>query len=497
MLTGYTGFDCGTPICVQAARFLLNVNATTTLVTALRGHGSNNSLGCDGYRCPQYDVPLVVNDGGSFQSGCSAGNPLGNPRSSLTRAQQLDNLRAFNDALNVNRTSDNFLCGVLVWQQGDFGARTTRVNYVNVTKQLVAGRQGFRESEYKFLWGTTSPGEGVFECHHRGSCVAPDTCSCGDGWTGIDCNVPLCRFQRADGSVARGCQHDGVCVNKDTCRCAQVPSTLYTRFPSAPPGDTGFIGQDCGVPVCIQGVFDPLCNVSGTNSTADGCYRCKNGGVCVAPDVCVCADGWTGFDCSEPICALPAATVTPEVRTQLFTVDDRKVREFLADPCGENGGRWRKEAVNGALVGQGNCTRPRKCTCLCRQKYDPDACEATGDFCEKPWQDPFDRTIPPGFVYGSRHCVDGFQGLEDDDGDFISCHLQIYVPSTFRRYTVSMVAVLSVAGALAIVAWYYIRKRVRRALLLAKAERRRSRKSSEGQNIIRPKPGAFSHAKRD
>lgn len=498
MLTGYTGYDCGTPICVQAETFVLNVDSATTRVTALRGHGKSNSLACTGYRCPQYDQLLVANDGKSFQSGCSVGNPLVHSSSSLSRVQQLENFRAYNDVLNVNRTSDGFLCGVLAWEQGSYGERSTRINYVNVTKTLVAGRASYKQDEYDHHWGVMSPGEGVFMCYHRGTCVAPDSCSCGDGWTGIDCNVPLCRFLRADGSVAHGCQHGGVCVDKDTCKCALVNSTLHDRLPTAPPGLTGYTGQECAVPVCIQGIYDPLCNVSGSHSTADGCYRCKNGGVCVAPDVCQCAKGWQGFDCSEPVCELPASTMTAEVRAQLFTVDESKVQAFLDDPCGENGGRWGKELVNGARIGQGNCTLPHKCTCLCRKKYDPAICDASGEFCEKPWHDPFNREIPAGFVYGTDLCADGFTGLLDADGNHMSCHLQIYVPSAFRRYTVSFVAVLSVASVLALVAYYYIRKRVRRALLLAKAERRRSRKNSASNaNAIRPQPGAFSHAKRE
>ncbi|CAM9619055.1 unnamed protein product, partial [Ectocarpus sp. 12 AP-2014] len=32
---------------------------------------------------------------------------------------------------------------------------------------------------------------------------------------------------------------------------------------------------------------------------------CFNNGTCVAPDVCECAEGWTGYDCSEPECPTP------------------------------------------------------------------------------------------------------------------------------------------------------------------------------------------------
>ncbi|KAG2953112.1 hypothetical protein PC117_g2261 [Phytophthora cactorum] len=502
----------------MAKRFVLNVaSRSSSNFRALRGNydSATAARNCDTYRCPQYDVELVANDGRSFQTGCSVGDPEPNPKRSaaFTSAQQIQNLLDYRDDLNVARVSDEFLCGNIVWHQGDIESnngtnRVTRTNYVNVTKV----------DDVTWEYGISTPGEGVYECFNSGACVAPDECACGDGWTGIDCNTPLCRFQKADkyAGVASGCRNGGVCVSKDQCRCITVKSSLHEHFSTAPTGITGYFGSDCALPICIQGLFDPICNASvvandlnltsgnitgidvmasSIVSSGDGCYRCKNGGLCIAPDVCSCAEGWTGFDCSTPICELPKAVVA-SVRSTLFTVDELKVETFRTDPCGTKGGRWGKEIVNGAMVGQGNCSLPMKCTCLCRKRYDKKLCASTGELCEKPWQDPFHRSIPPGFVYGTRDCVDGFQGIEDANGNFQTCHLQIYVPSAWRRYTVSFVAILSVLGMIILVAWYYIRKRVRRALLLAKAERRRSRKNSE-ENLNKPKLGAFTHAKND
>lgn len=31
-------------------------------------------------------------------------------------------------------------------------------------------------------------------------------------------------------------------------------------------------------------------------------FRCENSGLCVGPDQCECAQGWTGIDCAQPIC---------------------------------------------------------------------------------------------------------------------------------------------------------------------------------------------------
>ena len=38
------------------------------------------------------------------------------------------------------------------------------------------------------------------------------------------------------------------------------------------------------------------------HTVSQGVYVCANGGNCSAPDVCVCADGWIGFDCRIPVC---------------------------------------------------------------------------------------------------------------------------------------------------------------------------------------------------
>jgi hypothetical protein len=42
-------------------------------------------------------------------------------------------------------------------------------------------------------------------------------------------------------------------------------------------------------------------NVKWVNIT-QGNYVCANEGKCVAPDLCACTSGWSGFDCRTPIC---------------------------------------------------------------------------------------------------------------------------------------------------------------------------------------------------
>jgi len=171
-------------------------------------------------------------------------------------------------------------------------------------------------------------------CFNGGQCVAPDTCLCPPGWEGHDCSLPVCSQSASEITVStttstrwggdqflpptlvrindtntgaddgtspppalpgdkfvqfRQCPNGGNCTHPDTCTC-----------------EKGWAGSDCSIPICAQ--------------------ECFNGGFCSAPDTCTCVTragafednrgqpyfrksdgnpqetGWTGFDCSVPIC---------------------------------------------------------------------------------------------------------------------------------------------------------------------------------------------------
>jgi hypothetical protein len=120
-------------------------------------------------------------------------------------------------------------------------------------------------------------------CYNNGTCVAPNQCQCAPGWAGKDCGIPVC---------TQTCKNNGNCTLPNLCTC-----------------EKGWSGHDCSYALCAQ--------------------ECNNGGKCVAPDVCECKvtpnlwvdgrlgggrplfrdengdpqmTGWTGFDCSTPIC---------------------------------------------------------------------------------------------------------------------------------------------------------------------------------------------------
>lgn len=501
-MTGYTGYDCSTPICVQAERFRLNANISSAEVVPLGGHGKDGNLACNEARCPEYDKIVTQNDGRSFQSGCGwdtletgccFGGDSGGyscfrceellisshnatcAEGALTESRfdnsnrvpwffkNLGEVRQCGPFLNpdvinasktgniMSATSNMFLCKVKLWEQGDYiddaglgaepglGAdfglkpgRHIRINYNNYQRS--------KDNPSTWVTGPEIQGEGIFECWNQGSCIGPDQCSCKDGYGGFDCATPLCRHEQVTGEVV-GCQNGGICISKDECQCIQQVSILWKVHKEAERGLTGWTGTDCSMPMCMQGYYDPDCNVS-TAPGREGCYRCANGGICISPDMCQCAEGWTGYDCRTPVCT---AEATPLIRKQLMTHDEGKIRIFEEDPCGLVGiNTLRAEGPRGV------CSKPNQCTCKCLGSYDFDLCRKIGGkYCQTPWQDPLFRSrkvLAPNERFGTRNCYSGYEGIVDGNDLFSSCHMKIYEPSFYERHTRGVQALASIGG---------------------------------------------------
>ncbi|KAH8078539.1 calcium ion binding protein [Aureococcus anophagefferens] len=147
-----------------------------------------------------------------------------------------------------------------------------------------------------------------------GGCVAPDTCQCGPHWHGHDCSLPVC--------------HQGFFAPfLDAEAPRRPPPDRPLHWPSYRPCFSALVqrgrGFDCAqlrrpappsrCPAAARsarpraGATGPdRCDIFGRRvlrvNVTQGVYACANGGNCTAPDVCRCAEGWSGFDCRTPIC---------------------------------------------------------------------------------------------------------------------------------------------------------------------------------------------------
>jgi hypothetical protein len=592
------------PICVQAERFIQytdpNAPNTEIYVTELGGHGFDGTLSCDSVRCPTYDKMVTSSSGESFMTGCGwdplqtgCCRPFGNGYNCRECGAKVskennftcvgaDMLGGIDGAYGVpeeyyeledmpdgfyepdeqtirlcgrtahqytysvertlrpawpgstagedaTSTSSLFMCGIHEWEQGDYiddaglvgdaatgtgveygenGAlpgfqrgRHIRVNYANLTRiyEDILNADGAvvgTKATEDFQYGTLVTGEGFFECYNRGSCLGPDVCSCKDGYGGIDCNIPLCRHLQPTGRVT-ACENLGVCAGKDDCECVRRPSLLWEEHEQTNRGMTGWTGTDCSMPICVQGFFDPFCTDLPQAPGGEGCYRCANSGNCTAPDQCQCAEGWTGFDCRTPVCEVIA---NPLIRKQLKTVDEEKVHSFESDPC-QMLGLYDPEFYDGADYARGNCTLPNQCTCFCKWQFNPHTCHLSGGSgrsgisnpCNGPWQDPLvdlRNVLGPNFMFGTRDCRDGYEGSVDRMDRYTSCHLTIFKPTWMERYSIEVGSILCAVIFIGVSSYSYVKRSLKKRYMRIKIERRKSRRSSE--ESITAKKSAFS-----
>jgi hypothetical protein len=340
-------------------------------------------------------------------------------------------------------------------------------------------------------------GEGIYACANSGSCLGPDICTCEDGYEGFDCRTPQCRHQQPPTEVnpngaVTACLHQGICTYKDHCNCVTTQSQLWVVHSEAPRATTGWTGTDCSMPMCAQGFYDPFCTDLPQAPGGEGCYRCANGGNCTAPDVCQCAEGWTGYDCKTPICTFLADPLT---RIQLNTVYEDNVIAFENDPCAVEA-IYDKHGWKGLKYTRGNCTMPNICTCLCKAPYSRKACHINGQYCDGPWQDPliiFRNVLEnrgPMWTFGSTDCAQGYEGNMNDLDEFVTCHLNIYEPSSIERSSVQIVLAVVIVAVIFSMFYYFFAARIRRRILLAKIERRRSKRSSE-DSLLAANAGTF------
>ena len=111
-------------------------------------------------------------------------------------------------------------------------------------------------------------------CYNNGTCVAPDTCRCADGWSGHDCSVPVCD---------EPCQHNGNCTMPGADRATSASSARVCL---------SWMSRHCHrrEPVLRDGVratrrVHLRVRLGGPVLR---CCQALHNGECVAPDTCKC-----------------------------------------------------------------------------------------------------------------------------------------------------------------------------------------------------------------
>ena len=330
-LTGWTGYDCSTPICVQASDFRVNIKlpAGTNIAAPelnipidligetdtnlyvyqslniparvpgfyrLGGHGANDLLTClvNGVippRCPQYDYFVTGNEGVSFQTGCGY-DPYD---TGCCIPDALDTLYVTcyyclpQDKILTNHTYE--CAGSL---QSIHILTTEMLSPINITLPLY--------KQFLDVFG-----------HIR---------ICGAYHTPRQHDLTLPFIGQNYGSP-QYFQNPDVRYKNDKRYSSQNYLSNYTS--------NRFL---CHVTSWYEGSYD-ITNVNNRDSYSmndndirtlrsnyvnivlniatqqwshpydvygEGVYACANGGSCLGPDYCSCADGYEGFDCSTPLC---------------------------------------------------------------------------------------------------------------------------------------------------------------------------------------------------
>ena len=269
-----------------------------------------------------------------------------------------------------DNTSDYLFCGAnadctptqtQVPVQPESNASTaTRTAFMCACKQgfALADRQGCTVMD-----GSCCEPVCTTRCGH-GTCVAPDTCECDNGWGGKFCDEcpagvcskhSICRKVNSTEEFAAKLAHEGLLAgptnstfdaqNKHGCLC--------------PANHTGN-GTTCE-PICTQ-----------------GCLR----GVCVAPDVCECSDSrtatgitaWSGADCSQCVQGAHGC----HSNATCFSLEAGTVRCFC--DSGYHGTGYSCDPVCQRACVHGTCTAPNTCTCAASTKsgFGP---AWTGELC--------------------------------------------------------------------------------------------------------------------
>jgi hypothetical protein len=90
----------------------------------------------------------------------------------------------------------------------------------------------------------------------------------------------------------------------------------------------------------------------------------------------------------------------------------------------------------------------------------------------------------PHFTFGSTDCAYGYEGNVDDLDRFTTCHQTIYFPSTQDRQSQGLIIGFTIFGVFLLVFYRIASVRLKKKFLLAKIERRKTKRSSEDSGSL-------------
>jgi len=161
---------------------------------------------------------------------------------------------------------------------------------------------------------------------NNGKCVENNKCQCNTGWSGANCDVPVC---------------NPIC-NPLKGKCASVNNVNQCQC------NAGSTGPTCDLPTCT-----PACAVNG---------------ICSSINKCTCRNGWTGAQCTvPPVCYTLKATnpLVCSAHGSCIGLNRCKCRPgFYGLKCQSLHVCWTLKTTNPlACSGNGTCIGTNKCKC--------------------------------------------------------------------------------------------------------------------------------------